>query len=780
MMYAITMKLMNRTIIIYCALVLYFLGMGNLAHAQIPSQNNFKVSQLSDKQITQLWQRTQKAGMSENEAIEQLVKRGLSPSEVNQFKQRLIQVQSANKSSFSAQNSIRDTAGFLRDSSWILAVPQVKKVSPYFGFEFFSNPNISFEANFSMAPPKNYPVGPGDELTVTVTGANETDFTNTISKEGNYLLPYAGVVNLNGLTLEQATQKIKQKLKIAYPLISTGKTQVMVTVDNVKTMQVHVIGEAEKPGTYTVSSIANLFNVLYASGGPSANGSLRNIELIRNNKVIAQIDFYEFLLKGTLSKSLQLEHQDIIRFPVYQKRVSVNGQIKRAAIYELLEKETLQDLIVMAGGMGDTAYKEAVKVVQIHNKERLLRDVPAADFAYFIPRNADSVYIDKVPAIYNNRIILAGAVNRPGNYELTKDLSLVKLIQKANGILEKAYTNRAAIFRRNPVSYEQSIISFEVSDVLSGKSADILLAKDDSIHIYAKDQMEDKFTITVGGNVKNPGIFSFKKGISVEDAILLAGGFTNDAATHKVEISRLEKNKSDTLANKLIDLIRVEVDSSLSKRLGTQALLEPQDYIFVPRLLNYRNLGSVKIRGEVLYSGDYSLERRDETIQEIIKRAGGVTPNGSFANAQVYRNKLRVATTILSENEMGSDNRFLLLPGDSIHIPRNESFVEVQGQVFNQQIFAFESRRFKSYISDAGGVTDKGNLKKSYIQYSNGVNKKIKSFLFVRFYPKVQPGSKIIVPEINPADKKGLTVFELSALTGILTALVSMVTVLRR
>lgn len=771
---------MNRTLNLYIFFALLFFAIGQTAMAQIPGQSNFKVSQLSDKQIIQLWQQAQKSGMSENEAIEELVKRGLSATDVNQFKQRLIQVQSSNKSSFSTQNSIRDTAGFLRDSSWILAVPQVKKISPYFGFEFFSNPNISFEPNIMMAPPKSYILGAGDELSVTVTGANETDFTNTISKEGNFLLPYAGLVNLNGLTLEQATQKIKQKLKTAYPLIGSGKTQVMVTVDNVKSMQIHVIGEAEKPGTYTVSSVANLFSVLYVSGGPSANGSLRNIELIRNNAVIAKIDFYEFLLKGTLSKSLQLENQDIVRFPVYQKRVSVNGQIKRAAVYELQEKETLQDLIVMAGGMGDTAYKESVKVVQLSNKERLLRDVAAADFAYFIPRNADSIYIEKVPAIYNNKIILAGAVNRPGNYELSKDISLVKLIQKANGILEKAYTNRAAIFRRNPLTYEQSIISFEVSDVLSGKASDILLAKDDSIHIYAKDLIEEKSTITVGGNVRNPGTFSFNKGISVEDAILLAGGFTNDAATHKVEISRLEKNKSDTLANKLIDLIKVEVDSSLSKRLGSQALLEPLDYIFVPRLLNYRNLGGVKVRGEVLYSGDYSLERRDETVQEIIKRAGGVTPNGSFANAQVYRNKLRVATTILNENEMGSDNRFILLPGDSIHIPRNESFVEVQGQVFNQQIFAFESRRFKSYISDAGGITDKGNLRKSYIQYSNGVNKKIKNFLFVRIYPKVQPGSKIIVPEINPAEKKGLTVFELSALTGILTAIVGMVSVLRR
>lgn len=761
------------------ALTMLMLGMALGAAAQIPMQGNFKVSQLSDKQIMQLWQKAQKSGMSETEAIEELVKRGLSVSEVNQFKQRIVQVQSQNKSSFTSQNSIKDTASFFRDSSWIIAVPQIRKISPYYGMEFFSNPTISFEPNLSQAPPKNYILGPGDELNISVTGANETDFSTEITKEGNLQIPYVGIVNLSGLTIDQATQKIKQKMKVAYPLMSTGRTQLLVTIENVKSIKITVVGEAEKPGTYTVSALSDFFNVLFLSGGPSINGSLRKIELIRNNAVVETVDFYEFLQKGLFTKNIKLNNLDIIRFPVYQKRVSVNGQIKRPAIYELAEKETMQDLIQLAGGMGDTAYTESIKVVQLGSKERLLRDVAANDWAYFIPRNADSVYIEKIPSIYNNRVVLAGAVKRPGSYELTEKLSVASLIKKADGILDKAYTNRATIFRRNPTTYERELISFEVIKLLNGTEKDIALLKDDSVQIYAKDALMDVPSITVGGNVRTPGTFQFNPGISVEDAILLAGGFTNDAATHKVEISRLEKNKSDTLANKLIDLITVEVDSSLSRAGKSKTLLEPLDYIFVPRLLNYRNLGSIKVRGEVLYAGDYALERRDESVQELIKRAGGITPNGSFGNTQVYRNNLRVATTVLTDEDNSANDRFLLLPGDSIYIPRNEAFVEVKGQVFNQQIFKFGSKRFKSYISDAGGVTDKGNLKKAYIQYSNGVNKKINSFLFFRIYPTVKAGSKIIVPEVNPAEKKGLTIFELSALTGILTAIVSMVSLLR-
>ncbi|MEN9299901.1 MAG: hypothetical protein RLZZ429_2214, partial [Bacteroidota bacterium] len=259
--------------------------------------------------------------------------------------------------------------------------------------------------------------------------------------------------------------------------------------------------------------------------------------------------------------------------------------------------------------------------------------------------------------------------------------------------------------------------------------------------------------------------------------ILLAGGLNNDAANHKIEISRLEKNKSDTLANRLLEILTVSMDSSL-QTIGSKVLLRPMDYIFVPQLLNYKNLGNIKLRGEVLYAGDYALERRNESVQEVIQRAGGITPYASLSDVQVYRNGLRVATNLLKENSSDS-RRFLLQPDDSIYIPRNEPFVEVQGAVFNPQILSFESKQFLSYITNSGGVTDNANLKRAYIQYSNGISKKVNRFLFFRSYPKVLPGSKIIVPEKSGNERRGISIFELSAITGSLSALISLISVLK-
>lgn len=759
-------------------IILAFLGMiitiGSMA--QLPSGG--RVGQLSDQQILQLWQQTQKSGMSESDVIKELVSRGLSPTEVTGFKKRLIQLQSQSKSKKgSPKIDIADTAYFMADSSWVVAIPQIRKVSPYYGFDFFSAPNISFEPSLSASPPKTYILGPGDVITVTLTGVNETNVSDKITREGNFQMPYIGLINLSGLTIDQAIQKLKSKMRTAYPALATGRTELFLTIDNVKSISVSIIGEAEQPGKYTVSALADFFNVIYLSGGPSENGSLRRIELIRNNKVIDTVDFYEFLQKGIFNSQFKLENQDVIRFPVYTKRVALTGAAKRASIYELLEKETLADLIRYSGGFGNDAYKESVKIVQMGERERKIKDVNASDFSYIIPRNGDSVNIEKILPRFENRIILTGAVQRPASYELTQGLTLSQLIKKANGLRDDAFTNRGYIKRITADGAEKQFLSFNIRKIISGTEPDITLLREDSIHILAKDSLQDLTTIAVAGNVREPGLFQFRKGISLEDAIMLAGGFTNEAATHKVEISRLDRNKSDTLANKLVDVFTVNVDSSLQNSAG-KVLLEPLDYIFVPRLLNYRNIGGIRLRGEVLYTGDYSLERRDESIQELIARAGGPTPYASLSNAQVYRNNLRVASTILSDDGQ-QRYKFLLLPGDSIFIPRNEPFVEVKGEVFNPQILRFESNSFVSYISDAGGITDKGNLKKAYVQYSNGVTKTIRHFLFFRSYPKIYAGSKIIVPEKAPGERKGVSIIELSALTGILTGIVSMIALLK-
>lgn len=746
----------------------------NAVYAQTPQG---KVSQMSDQQIMLLWQQAQKTGMSESDAVKALVRQGMNPAEITSFKKRLVQQQGTSRSKFSSQHIIKDTADFIRDSTWIFEIPQVRKKSPNYGFEFFSNPGSSFEPNLNITTPRNYVLGIGDGLTIAITGLNENTIEGTINREGTIELPHISAVTLNGLTIDEATQKIKGKLKSVYPALVSGKTQLSVTLGNVRSINISIIGEAERPGNYSVSAVASFFNVLYLSGGPSFNGSLRKIELIRNNKLIETIDFYTFLQKGILSKNIRLEDQDVIRFPVYEKRVFLTGEVKRPAIYELLDKETLADLIQYGGGLGDTAYKESAKVVQIGDQERKIRDIAATDFGNFILHNADSVYFDKVLPRYTNRVVLTGAVQRPGNYELTEGLSLAKLVKKADGLREDAFLNRGYIKRRQ-ADGERFMLSFDTKRILAGTVADIPLMKEDSVFLLAKDSLQDLPTISAGGNVRMPGVFQFRQGLTLEDAILLAGGFTFDAATHKVNIYRLEKNKADTLVNKLLDIITVEVDANLN---GTarKTLLQPQDYIFVPKLLNYTSLGSVKLRGQVLYEGDYALERRDETVQEVINRAGGISPYASMGDVQVYRNNVRVGTNLLSATAKQTE-KFLLLPGDSIYIPRKEPFVEMKGAVFNPQILSYESDNFLSYISDAGGITDKGNLRKAYIQYSNGISKKIHHFLFFRLYPKVTPGSKIIVPERTESQRKGLSIIEISAITGTLSALIGIISILKR
>jgi len=737
-----------------------------------------KMGQLSDQQLIQLWQQTQKDGMSESDVVRTLVQKGMSVTEVNEMKKRILDLQAATPNKFSKKNIIKDTASFMRDSTWVYEIPAVKKITPYYGFDFFNNPNINFAPNLNIATPANYVLGPNDELTLTISGLNENTNTGVVTREGNYELPHAGLVNIQGLTIEQAKIKIRKKLVQAYPALASGKTQLHLSLGNVRTIKVTIIGEAQSPGDYTVSSLASFFNVLYLSGGPAETGSLRKIELIRGNKVVETIDFYQFLQKGTLAKDIRLEDQDVIRFPIYHKRVALHGEVKRPAIYELLDTETLTTLFAYAGGFGDQAFKEIIKIGQVGNKELLLKDVPAADFSYYIPRNADSVVVEKILPRYANRVMINGAVYRPGNYELTEGLSVLKLIQKANGIREDAFTNRAYIKRVLPGTAERAFVSFNVKEMLAGTAPDITLFREDSVVISAQDEVKDVLSFTIGGNVRNPGTYQFRKGISLEDAILMAGGFTNDAANHKVEISRLEKNKADTLANQLLNLIKVEVDANLANA-SSKILLEPLDYVFVPKLLNYQSLGSVKLRGEVLYAGDYALERRDETVQDVIKRAGGVSPNASLANVQVFRKNLRVATNLFGDNNTNTEP-FLLLPNDSIYIPRNEPFVEVKGAVFNPQIISYESGRFLEYISDAGGVTSNANLRRAYVQYPNGLNKKIRKFLFFRSYPRVIAGSKIIVPERNPGEKRGLTILEISTLTGTFATLISLIAVLRR
>ena len=761
------------------ALIAFLIIIGNQSFAQtnntgIPS---LKLSKLSDQQLLKTWQQTQQSGLSESEGINQLVRKGLDPADVNTYKKRLLQLQGMSRATNTgAKSFIKDSASFMQDSTWVNEVPKIKARSRYYGYEYFSNPTPLLQPDARVATPLNYVLGPGDELAVSITGTHIKDMNLRVSPEGNIQLEYLGFIAVNGLTIEEATRKIKSKLSSIYAQLNNGKDQLSVTLSNIRSIRVTVIGEAEYPGDYVLNAQAGFFNVLYLSNGPTVNGSLRKIDLIRNNKVIDSVDFYEFLQKGIAKKNIRLQDQDIIRYRNYQKKLIISGEVKHPAIYELIDQETLADGLNYAGGLQPTAIKDMVKIVQNDTRSLLVKDVAFNDYKLTTPRNGDSVFIDKILDIYTNRVVLEGAVFRPGNYELTAQLSVAQLIKRADGLRESAYANRAYIKRNRP-GQEPALISFDLKKILAGIDPDVLLNKEDILVISSDEELKNNLTVNIAGAVKNPGSYPYRRGMYLEDLILMANGFNNDAANHKVEISRLSKNRADTLANQLLDIFIVNVDTSLKNTNETQAL-EPLDYIFVPKLLNYRNLGTIKLGGEVLYAGEYALEKRNETVQEVIARAGGISPYASLGDVQVFRNSLRVGTNILA-NVNGSDALLLLRAGDSIYVPRNEPFVEVKGAVFNPQILSYESGSFTSYISEAGGVTDKGNLKKAYVQYSSGINRKIRHFLFFRNYPRIYPGSKIIVPEKTESDRKGLSIIEVSALTGSLSALISLISILK-
>jgi len=744
-------RLFVRTI---CLLSISIIAMVSTLQAQ--NLKSIKVNQLSDQQMMQVWQQFSAKGMTESEAMRTMIQKGLSPNEVGAFKKRLLGIQDLQKSKFGAKAMIKDTALFLHDSSWISEVPTVHPASKYYGYDFFSNPNADFQPNINIATPQNYVLGAGDILNITLSGMNETEVDAKVSRE-------------------QAKQRIYSKMTKSYPALTMGKTKLNMSLSNVRTIRITVVGEVERPGGYQVSGLATVFNVLYLTGGPTEKGTLRAIQLVRDNKVVNNIDLYPFLQKGILPQNIRLQDQDVLVFTPSQKRVELGGQVKRPFIYELLPNENLKQALDFAGGFSENAFTDRIKIVQVNGREKIFKDVDAVSFANYIPQQGDSIYADKMEPAFENKVTITGAVVRPGQYGVTPNLGLRALLKKADGLRADAFLSRAVI-KRVTSNKERSMVSVDLNKFSNDAGFDFALQSEDSIQIFAKQDLEDQQYITIDGNVRNPGKVLFRKGMTIEDVVALTGGFAYDAAFHRIELSRLQKDRSDVLSNKLVELTKLNVDGSLSNA-DAKFELAPQDYIYVPRLLNNKFIGDVKVRGEVLFPGNFALERRDETIKDIITRAGGLTQYGSLQDLQVFRNGTRIGVNLAQNAE--KDMSLLMLPGDSLFISRNDPFVEIVGGVYNPQLIRYESSSFKSYISAAGGVKNRASLAKAYIQYGNGINRKTTRFLFLKFYPTVRPGSKIIVPDV-PEKESSFSVAQFGAITTIVSGLVTLAAILKK
>jgi protein involved in polysaccharide export with SLBB domain len=731
-------------------------------------------------QMVNAYRKAKQMGLSDAEIKYQLVKRGYTSQMVDQAK-KLAQsgISPLGSNAFndgdpSSDSSAIKTSG--RDTSWIFRTPMQREPSKYFGYSFFTQSFANFSPDNNIATPKQYVLGPGDNLKILISGQNYREINEYINTEGKINIPYIGLIALNGLSIDAAEQLLKNKFAALYPAITSGNTKVDISLGELRTIQVIVSGEAETPGSYTVSSLTNFFNLLYLSGGPTEKGSLRNIQLIRNNKTIATIDFYEFLTNGKIQQNIRLEDQDNIFFTVYTNRIQLSGEVKSPSIFEMKPNESLASLLKYAGGFSENAFSETVTVFRNEANSRKVINVDQKDFQSFTVENGDQVSVGQINGLFTNRVVLNGEVKRPGYYGIKDNEGLKKLIQHAGGLSDEAFSNRGIIHRKMP-GLQPQIIPFDAKAIINGQQEDIGLYKNDSIVVFSAETFKTSSFVTINGSVKNPGRFTYQKGMKAEDLIAMAGGFTIDAAIHKIELTRLEKNNSDKLSNEVLMLQKIKVDSLLN--ISDQSTgLEPFDEIFVPRLLNYQLIGNVKIRGEILYEGDYGLEKRDQTVVELIQRAGGISPYASLEDVQVFRNGLRIGSNRFREGRTEEIN-VRLLPGDSIYIPRKNNFVTINGQVYNEQIVDYESPRLMHYISSVGGIKSTGNPRKIYVQYPNGMYKKTRKFLFVKSYPRVRPGSKIIVPEKTEADRNRLQIAELTGLASLLTSLVAIFSILK-
>lgn len=776
------------------------------------SQMNFStlnVDNLTDDQVRQFMQEVQKSGMSDAQVDQVALAKGMSPEELQKLKAREAKIRAAGNG---IQAQVQDTlpGNYNGQSPTFTAPPPATpSVGPkIFGQELFRNPNMSFEPNLNIPTPKNYQVGPGDEIVVDIYGYSEANYRLLVSKEGSINIPYIGIVYVNGLTIEEAAAKIKAKLSVIYSGIHTGKTSVQVGIGRIRGMKVTLLGEVVKPGTYTLPSLATVFNALYASGGPAENGSFRDIEVVRNNVVIDTVDVYDFLMRGDQSKNIRLQDQDVIRIPVYKSHVEIAGQVKRPGIYEMQPGESVDNLLRFAGGFTDSAYTALAKVVQITDKEKKISDIPSAEFGSFIPHTGDQYYIGSILDRFTNRVTINGAVYRPGQFQLTDGLTLSQLIKKADGLREDAFLPRGYITRQNP-DLTSSVVQFDAAKIMDGSQPDIVLQKEDVVQVYSIFDLRDQYQVSINGEVRNAGDYKYADSMTLEDLILQAGGFKEGATPQRIEISRRMMNSDPRSASaKIAQVFQVNVDKDLAMN-AAKFILHPFDIVVVRSAPGYEVQKQVRVEGEVLYPGLYTINAKNERISDLVKRAGGLTalayPVGAslqriaeMAGAISKEQKLRLfqrfqhasaADTVgitdslleqqVNQNdhvginldkilkEPGSKYDLFLESGDILKIPKQLQTVQVNGEVLYPVTTPYKGgRRVRYYISQAGGFGVKAKKRRVYVVYANGFVRSTGGFLFFKHYPRVEPGSGIFVPQ-KPENRKMSGTEVLGLTTGV-------------
>jgi protein involved in polysaccharide export with SLBB domain len=605
--------------------------------------NTIKVDQLSDDQIEELIKRAQDAGLSSTDFLMMAQMRGMPSGEVEKLRNRIEGLSTGSSKSRSTnvskraareQIDLNDITRGLMETQELM--DEEKADSTLFGSKLFfqKNRKLSFEPSLNQATPKNYILGPGDLIYVDIYGESEKYYEATVNPEGSILLDNIGLIAVSGKTIEAAEGIIKNRVATFYTGLtgSNPKTFLQVSLGNVKTIKVHILNEVRLPGTFTLSAFSTVFNALYAAGGPSDKGTLRAIQLIRNNKKIAEIDVYELLINGTANLDVQLQDQDVILVNPYLARVKVMGEVKRPLFFEVTPEDNLEDVIRFAGGFTDLAFKDRISVSRITGNQRSISDVYSNQLGLFNLKGGDEISVYRIIDRYSNRIQIKGAVFRPGIFSLTEGLTLTQLIKNADGLKGDAYTQRASILRtKGDLSSE--VLEVNLQAVLEGSQADVVLQREDVIRISSIYDVQNERYLQILGEVKRPGTYPYSAGMTPEELILIAGGLQESANIKDIEIARrLEDSDSGTLS----DIITTSINPDLSFNPNAISLA-PFDQVIVRKRANFTMQRLVSVEGQVNSPGIFAIQTSVDRISDLIKRAGGVNQFAYTKGATLIR-----------------------------------------------------------------------------------------------------------------------------------------------
>jgi len=770
-----------------------------------------KVDNLSDAEIAKIKTQLQANNATIDQMEPMALAKGMSSAEFAKLKLRLAAIGTPAMTNKQADSSPEE---YSRTQDEIVnAKVKDGKNSLVFGSELFDNPTLNFEPNLKLATPMNYILGPGDELQVSLYGVQEYNASIPVSVEGKVSIQYVGEISVSGMSIEAATQKIKGAMAKVYSTIGSGQSQVSVSLSRIRTIRVTIIG-SKQPGNYSISSLATVYNALFLGGGPGKNESYRNIELIRNNKIYTKVDLYKFLVNGDQSENVGLKDNDVIRIPAYNQRVTLEGQVKRPGIFEMKPGESFSDLLSFASGFNEFAYTASVNVLQKTAKEFKVQDIKASEYDSYKPQSGDVFRVSKILNRFENRIKIDGAVFRPDTYSFYEGMRVSDLIAKADGLKEDAYSKRARIIRLKP-DLTTEIVNVDLEKALGEDlAADLALQKEDVVTVYSILDFTEEYKITIDGEIKQPGIYDYYEGLTLNDLFIQAGGLTG-SASKRVEVARMimSEEVDDANPNKS-ELFNIEITPDNNEQAVNFSLF-PFDVINIRKMAVYEKPEMVTISGAVHYAGKYVLASKKAKVYDIVKRAGGLTSVANIEGVKIKRPiRAKQIETIESvdlnlgtndsiqnkiEKKLKEEIKFAVIPvdwesivknqnsntnvtlfsGDEIEVAAFNEGVKVSGNVLlTSEIPYDKGQGFGYYLDAVGGVDAKGWKKKAYIIYPNGKADVTSSFLFFRNYPKVRPGSQIIVPE-KPEVKK-MSTGEFVSIAGVLASLAGVVIAILR